>query len=379
MIWGPVTDVIGRKKAMIFVPLMNGTRAIIYLINSYFVSAHPKYLLFGSFLSCFYGESQGVIVLCYAYMADVTVTDLNQRTVRMAVLEACLFAAGIPAGMLSGYLLQQTGYVSVFILTLSVNVIMLLYVICFLPTPIKSLAYKRVSVTDSDFELTKKQADEQSHAHTRNLFNPFSYIGQVFKVITEKDNRKMLLPLIFAFGFYEVGLSGEIIVETLYLKNKPFNFSYQSIGYYVAAKLGIRCIGVVLITQVSFHCLHLGDYKLLVTGVLSQITCYILIGLSRSTKTLYLVNMSGLAAAVFPTTIRSVATKYVSEENYGSVLAVFEATSVIAAVIANCVSLGTYSLTLTVYSGVVYFALAGLSLFSLSLVFLTLAIKVFYP
>ena len=89
--------------------------------------------------------------------------------------------------------------------------------------------------------------------------------------------------------------------------------------------------------------------------------------------------MSGLAAAVFPTTIRSVATKYVSEENYGSVLAVFEATSVIAAVIANCVSLGTYSLTLTVYSGVVYFALAGLSLFSLSLVFLTLAIKVFYP
>ena len=379
MIWGPVTDVIGRKKAMIFVPLMNGTRAIIYLINSYFVSAHPKYLLFGSFLSCFYGESQGVIVLCYAYMADVTVTDLNQRTVRMAVLEACLFAAGIPAGMLSGYLLQQTGYVSVFILTLSVNVIMLLYVICFLPTPIKSLAYKRVSVTDSDFELTKKQADEQSHAHTRNLFNPFSYIGQVFKVITEKDYRKMLLPLIFAFGFYEVGLSGEIIVETLYLKNKPFNFSYQSIGYYVAAKLGIRCIGVVLITQVSFHCLHIDDYKLLVTGVLSQITCYILIGLSRSTKTLYLVNMSGLAAAVFPTTIRSVATKYVSEENYGSVLAVFEATSVIAAVIANCVSLGTYSLTLTVYSGVVYFALAGLSLFSLSLVFLTLAIKVFYP
>ena len=379
MIWGPVTDVIGRKKAMIFVPLMNGTRAIVYLINSYFLSAHPKYLLFGSFLSCFYGESQGVIVLCYAYMADVTVTDLNQRTMRMAVLEACLFAAGIPAGLLSGYLLQQTGYVSVFILTLSVNVIMLLYVICFLPTPIKSPGYKRVSVTDSDFELTEKQADEQPYTHTRNSFNPFSYIEQVCKVVTEKNYTKMLLPLIFAFGFYEVGLSGEIIVETLYLKNKPFNFSYQSIGYYVAAKLGIRGIGVILITQVSFHYLHLDDCKLLVTGLLSQIISYILIGLSRSTFTVYLVNLSGLAAAVFPTTIRSVATKYVSEENYGSVLAVFETTSVIAAVIANCVSLGTYSVTLTVYSGVVYFALAGLSLFSLSFVFLTLSIKKFCP
>ena len=99
MIWGPVTDVIGRKKAMMFVPLMNGTRAIVYLINSYFVSAHPKYLLFGSFLSCFYGELQGVIALCYAYMADVTVAHLNQRTMRMAVLETCLILSGIPAAI----------------------------------------------------------------------------------------------------------------------------------------------------------------------------------------------------------------------------------------------------------------------------------------
>ena len=379
MIWGPVTDVIGRKKAMMFVPLMNGTRAIVYLINSYFLSVHPKYLLFGSFLSCFYGESQGVIVLCYAYMADVTITNLNQRTMRMAVLETCLILSGIPAGLLSGYILQQVGYVSVFILTLCINVLMLFYVICFLPNHAKLAMYSRIPGNECDIKLTRKQSLTQSYTYARNLFNPCKYFRRVCKVITDKDCRKVILPLVFAFGLSLCGVSGEIIVDALYLKNKPFNFTPQFIGYYAAAKCLIRSVGLILITQVSFHCLHLSDYKLLVTGLLSQFVCYIMIGLSRSTIAVFLVNITGLASALAPTTMRSLVTKHVSEQNYGSVLAAMEVTDTLAGVIANCVSLGTYNLTLTFYSGVAYFALATLSLFSLSFVAFIFVRQHFFP
>ena len=90
---------------MIFVPFINAIRAFVYLINSYYMTSHVGYLLFGSFLSCFYGEFQGVVALCYAYLADVTSNHLDQRTMRMAFIEASLFFAGIPAGLLSGYLL----------------------------------------------------------------------------------------------------------------------------------------------------------------------------------------------------------------------------------------------------------------------------------
>ena len=50
-------------------------------------------------------------------MADRTVNDLDERTMRMAFVEASLFLSGIPAGLLSGYLLQNMGFVSVFTLT----------------------------------------------------------------------------------------------------------------------------------------------------------------------------------------------------------------------------------------------------------------------
>ena len=110
---------------------------------------------------------------------------------------------------------------------------------------------------------------------------------------------------------------------------------------------------------------------------MSQVICYVLIGLSRSTSIVYLVNITGLAVPVATTTLRSLATKNVSQRNYGSVLAAMEAADAIAGVITNCVSLWTYNLTLTVYTGVVYFALSGLSFCSLLLVTLTLVLQNF--
>ena len=77
--------------------------------------------------------------------------------------------------------------------------------------------------------------------------------------------------------------------------------------------------------------------------------------------------------------MRSLVTKHVSEQNYGSVLAAMEVTDTLAGVIANCVSLGTYNLTLTFYSGVAYFALATLSLFSLSFVAFIFVRQHFFP
>ena len=369
LIWGPITDAIGRKKAMVFVPIVNGARALVYFMNSYFVTAHPAYLLLGSFLSCFYGEFQGVVALCYAYMADVTVGNLNQRTMRMAFIEAGVFGAGIPAGLLSGYLLQRMGYVPVFILTFCLNLLVLLYVICFLPRSIVPPACKVVPKTDATSEIAPEQSVDQTGS--RSLFNPFFHFRKVYKVIIDRECRRTILPLILAFGFSVCAVLGELIVQTLYLKNKPFNFTYQSIGYYSAAQSAIRGIGVILITQLSFHFFHLDDYTLIIIGLVSQMICYVLIGLSRSTSIVYLVNITSLAVPVATTTLRSLATKNVSQRNYGSVLAAMEATDAIAGVTTNCVSLWTYNLTLTVYTGVVYFALAGLSFLSLLIIILT--------
>ena len=471
LVWGPVTDVIGRRRAMVLVPLINAMRALVYLVNAYYVECHVGYLLFGSFLSCFYGEFQGVVALCYAYLADITSNHLDQRTMRMAFVEASLFFAGIPSGLLSGYLLQRLGFVSVFGLNIGINACILAYVVFYLPkddiasngggmsedklssgyqkfgnddpsssnsnitspsakietTDRAVLSPANAASNDSRLasnttsiipgqqviandhrESKAKEGDRQqlsspfqerrpiitkrsrvtgyndqienlsttqipsgsSNDVNRDiscgtLFNPFSHLYHVFKVVTSPSCRRVVIPVILSFGLSVCAVYGELVVQTLYLTNQPFAFRPQTIGYYSAVQSGLRGCGVILMTQLSYRIFRLSDYTLITVGILSQILCYVSIGVARTPLTVFLVNIAGVGIPVATTTLRSLATKNVSTENYGAVLASLEATDALAGVLTNASTLWTYNLTLHVYSGIAFFALAGFSFFSL--------------
>lgn len=368
LIWGPITDVIGRRQAMIFVPMINAMRALVYLINSYYMSSHVAYLLFGSFLSCFYGEFQGVVALCYAYLADVTENHLDQRTMRMAFIEASLFFAGIPAGLVSGYLLESLGFVSVFGLNIGINVCILLYVIFYLPKDnqprrtYENLCSDDVAVSSGN----KTQKEFTPVTSCQGLFNPFAHFKHVFTVVLSPSCCTIVVPVILSFGFSVCAVYGELVVQTLYLTNQPFVFSPQIIGYYSAVQSAIRGLGVILFTQLSYHYFNFSDHTLILIGLLSQVVCYVCIGLARSLLTVFIFNITGLAIPVATATLRSLATKNVSSENYGAVLASLEAMDVIAGVLTNASTLWTYNLTLHIYSGIAFFALGGFALLSMA-------------
>lgn len=357
LIWGPITDVIGRRRAMIFVPLINATRSCVYLINSYFMESNVAYLLFGSILSCFYGEFQGVAALCYAYLADITSTDLDQRTMRMAFIEASLFFAGIPAGLLSGFLLQHLGYVYVFGLNIGINICILIYVIFYLPTNEAISTFSSKSIGDEDGHQRKMQG--ATITSCSNLFNPIAHLQHVFHVVTSHSCRAVVIPIILSFGFSVCAVYGELVVQTLYLQNQPFVFTAQYIGYYSAVQSFIRGFGVILLTQWSYHSARLSDHVLVLIGLISQIVCYISIGIVRKLIPVFLVNLTGFGIPVATTTLRSLATKNVKPEDYGAVLSSLEAMDVIAGVLTNAATLWTYNLTLYFYSGIAYITLAG--------------------
>jgi len=394
LVWGPVTDIIGRRRAMIVVPLVNGTRSFIYILNAYFITAHPAYIIFASFLSSLYGEFQGVVALCYAYMADMTISSLEQRTMRMAFVEASLFLSGIPAGLLSGYLLQTIGFVSVFTLTCGINLLMLLYVVLWLPESrnihVKNMNNKKNEPSHDVHD--RHYGDEPSRAMQRTnvsisgneegrhlgtpllqqscwkTLNPFHYLLRSFKVVTRSDERAVLLCLLMAFGFTVCAVLGELIVQALYLTHEPFSFTYTTIGYYSASQSLIRGFGVITFTQISFHCWRMPDHLIVVIGLLSSAICYFLIGVVRSAVAVFLVNITGFAIPAATTALRSLVTKQVSECEYGSVLAILEALGAAGGVASNCISLWMYGVTLQFHTGIVYFVLSGFAVMALLIV-----------
>ena len=128
MIWEPLTDIIGRKKGLLFMSISLLIQSIVYLINSHYMNAIPAYLIFGAILSSLYGDILGVILMSYSYIADLTAGIMSDRTMRMATLECTLYLSLAPSALAAGYLLKLIGYQAVFIFMIVCTFILFLYV-----------------------------------------------------------------------------------------------------------------------------------------------------------------------------------------------------------------------------------------------------------
>ena len=130
MILGPLSDIIGRKKALIFATTLFFLQSMVYVFNSHYMSVIPAYLMIGAILSSLYGDVPGVIMLSYAYIADVTTSIINDRTIRMSLVEFSTWFSAVPAGIGSGFWI---GFEAVFIFTAACTFILSLYVNLLLP------------------------------------------------------------------------------------------------------------------------------------------------------------------------------------------------------------------------------------------------------
>ena len=75
-----------------------------------------------------------------------------------------------------------------------------------------------------------------------------------------------------------------------------------------------------------------------------------------------LSRIAGTTHPIVATTYRSVVSKFTSAENYGSAIAALESLDVLGQISVNFFGLSIYRASLTIYSGIVFFVLAGLVL-----------------
>ena len=341
------------------------------------------------FLSCLFGEFPGVMALTSGFIADVTSgTKEKARIARMAFIDACAVFAGLPAGIIGGQLLKKYGFVSVFILSVCMNIVLLAYVIFILPDPKKNLTLATKKVTDkasekaaedtkapekeeiaektpSNNNATEGQSSKCSDSSDQavpkinwDLFKPHLHIKCVFQIITAKERRRFILPPLFAFSLSIFGFVGELTTTALFLKGKPLHLGPDFVGYYYASQGLIRGISIILITQITYRCFPIKDINLILIGLLSQIFCFLSIGASSSTLAVFLSNVLGFGLNLALSLLRSYSTKQVPPEYFGTLLASFESLDALAFTL-NIISLQIYNASLHTFPGTVFIFLAS--------------------
>ena len=385
---------IGRKKAVLVVPVVSFLQNIVFLICSFYIDSNVIFLCLGNSLAALFGEFPGVMALCCGIIADVTSSQkMSSRISRMAFIDCAVNFAGIPAGLFAGQLLKQVGFPAVFGLSIGLNLILLSYIVFFIPSrkaileiqagnkaSVQQEKEKKPDISNgkSQIALTEKQStdtkpptptksEEESRAEETkidkkpinwDLFKPHKQIYLVWKLITCKGRRHLILPPLIAFVFIIYGFVGELTITSLYLKNKPLSLSPDFVGYYYATQAAIRGVGVILTTQIAKRLLKVSDINLLLFGVLSQFVCHILIGFSNDKLLVFLANIPGFALPVGLSLSRSYTSKQVPPEQVGTLMAAFESIDALSFT-TNLISIEVFNATLDSFSGSVFLFLAG--------------------
>lgn len=143
-------DVTGRRKIIIFLSVFGETLVQINnIINViFFDQLKVEYLIF---LEAFFSSISGGVVLLllalYSYVTDITNED--NRTYRLGLVNFFVYL-GMPVGVaLSGLLLNRFGYLTVFITALILAAVNVCYLIFFLIDPERTEEHKSVRLNFS--------------------------------------------------------------------------------------------------------------------------------------------------------------------------------------------------------------------------------------
>ena len=358
------------------------------------------------FLACLFGEFPGVLILCCAFVADVTRGEnAKSRMTRMALVDCANNLASLPAGLLAGQLLKHLGFTAVFGFTIILGILILLYVLFILPdtdnekSPIeKSIKVTTLPKTTNVFFENRSYVDDtrdNEKATSKNeispeeftsqnidkkpenfpdeeknvaqkpidweLIKPHKQIYKVYKLLSCKERRHLILPPLLAFTFIIYALVGELTITTLYLKSNPLAFTPDVIGYYFATQAVIRSVGLLLITQFAHRVLKASDINILLFGIITQIACYVSIGVSRNTLSIFLANVAGFGIPSALSLSRSYTSKQVPAHQMGTLLSAFASMDSITGTV-NLITIEVYNATLEHYNGAVFLFLAGCSL-----------------
>lgn len=207
---GAWSDCVGRRPLLVLASLGLLLQALVSILVVQ-LQLHVGYFVLGRILCAFLGDFSGLLAAGFASVADVS--SHRNRTIRMALLEACIGVAGMVASLIGGHWLQAQGYANPFWLALALLIFMTFYAaFCFgetvmEPTPARLFTFR----------------------HHRSIV-------QLYTAPTPDKSRKHLaLYSLVIFVVITVHFGAQDIL-TIYELSRPLCWDSKLIGYGSAAR-----------------------------------------------------------------------------------------------------------------------------------------------
>lgn len=258
---GPMADRVGRKPILlwnaVFTFLSFAFRTVIV-----YMSMDLYWLIIAHVVSGISGTFYTFDLANHAIMADIT--DNKERSFLMVIFDSFLGISVTCAQLLTGYLIELTGYTYSFLIT---SVVLLLYIL---------LVYVTLKDTCRQLETGPKLSIS-------------SFLMQIFTLFRQKSVVTVsifhFILFFIVYILYYFPFNSFVTIRTLYQLGPPFCWNPVHVGWFGAGEDIELFIVATFIMKILQYVVV--DETIAVLGFVSSVGCFVFYGLSNTDWMLY--------------------------------------------------------------------------------------------
>ncbi|XP_050678237.1 proton-coupled folate transporter-like isoform X1 [Leptidea sinapis] len=336
---GAWSDRTGNRKICILLPICGELCVCVTnILSTYFF--HEISVEVTMFLEAFFPAITGGWVLVYlgvfSYISDVTTQET--RTFRVGLVNLCM-TAGIPVGTaLSGILLSLWGYYGIFLISAVIYLITITYGCIYIEKNTKP--GNKISEKQKPFKFVEV----------------FSLVKETVAVTYKKRERNLRTKIILTLSVVAIIYGpnhGERIITYMFvryrLKWDALKFSLYSTYSIITHSLGALFSISIFSKRWGYH-----DSTLALISITSKLIGSVYIAFVRTDFEMFMVPIVEILNATTFTSLRSMASKLVRDEEMGKMNSLFSLVETLAALLFDPTYSTLYSRTISIFTGAVY-------------------------
>ena len=230
LLYGGVSDQIGRKPFIVLPIVGNIVNTIVMLAVVYSNTSHVYYFLIGGFAGGLLGNFSIFNLAAYSYAADISTH--SKRTFHISILESMTYLGATLSGLIGSFWLGSGDFGPPLAFIVGLDLLAIAYVVIALPGTL-------------------------IHSHKLHCYaivrGTAANVMEVVKMALKSWRMVFLLLIFFVVELNFLGITDTVILYTL---GEPLCWSYSLVGYFLAASVflnGIVSLFVLpLLTWIKF-------------------------------------------------------------------------------------------------------------------------------
>ena len=338
---GAWSDKYGRKIPMILPSLGSVLSVMFYMMSLASVDNAITIVLVGAFVQGVFGKSALITMAVNSYASDIT--DKEDRTRKLGVLLAMNFFGLFVGALLAGMFQEMSNLPATFCTIVFIHAFVVFISLVAMPETVPFLVER-----DDGMAIRENKSP---------CFGIYDNIKDSVCVLTKKrvnKGRKIILVLFFISLLNQTCKVGETDITLLFVTRSPLSWPKSWYGYLLSVDYAVMGLCLIIVLPILSNVIKLPDGGIVLIGLVCKIVRLFWAGFIRESWMVYVSVIIGSFAGMITSSIRSLISKSVEENELGKVFSLLATAETLSKLLGTLVFVSMYGATAYFFPGFTY-------------------------